>query len=129
MIESIILVFGMGLVGLLILIFMHALDDKQIILKLLLSFFLFFIVILMAKGILDTNSDCSIIVANQLMAGNYTSFSYAQMCFPTGKNTPLIFYKASIWMMILYFMYIFVYINYYLWVEKFMKNWGFIKEK
>ena len=83
----------------------------------------------MAKGILDKNASCSVVVANQSVSyeGNFTQFEYKEVCVPTGKTTPLTLYKASIWILVLFSLYALVYLNYYIWVEKLLKYWGFIK--
>lgn len=78
--SGIILVVACAVTAAIFFYFASTLDEKHFFLKLLTVFFGIFGLMFVAKTAVDNNSNCDIVVRNQTIVGNFTSFEYTRYC-------------------------------------------------
>lgn len=99
------LILALGIVAFLLLYLALSLQDDQFLLKLLLLFFVFGIIILIGKAYLDHSS------------GTLTDMN----------NTGRLFFKTVTWLFVVFITYIFLYANWWFWLGRIVqksKTWG-----
>lgn len=118
--SGLILVFGIGIVSLLVLYLAFSLDKEHFFFKLLLLFFLFPLLTLIGKVAIDYDDYCEIMISGTNVSGNYTSYDYDNYCFDTPGNTSNSFFKSLTWLMRFFYVYAFMYFNYDFWMKKWL---------
>jgi len=103
--------------------------EEHYLFQLLISFFFFSLLLLVPKAIVDNPNNCELVVNNQTVVNNVTSFTYRNECVTTTNMTHTIFYKTVLWLYRLFALYIFLYFNYVLWLKNKLINWNFITRK
>lgn len=129
MLDGLSLLIGLGIIAFLFLYFIFNLDEKHFLLKLLMSFFFIGILLLIPKVLIDHQDNCNVVIANETVTGNVTSYEYKEHCETDTYNTPTILYKTIMGFIRIYILYIFLYFNYVMWFEKILDDWGILKKK
>lgn len=106
------LIFCIGIISFLTIYFAFNLDKEHFLLRLACIFFFFGFLLLMGKAGLDANTNCEVVVANQTITGNITSFDYNYTCFPNTTKTALFNYELLVWFLRIFVTYIFIYVLY-----------------
>jgi hypothetical protein len=84
---------------------------------------------LIPKALIDERDTCQIVVANETVAGNTTSYEHEYYCYDYTKNTDGIFYNGIMWYIRIFGVYIFMYLLYVFYLKSKLVNWGVIKIK
>jgi hypothetical protein len=127
---NIVLMSGMGIVGFLLIFMFFKLGEgekKHYLLQLLMLGFILGIFVLIGKASLDSNdySYCSWNMKNYTsVGGNITDMNYSFECPNNPPNTAGTFYKTTLWIMRVTFIYLFIYYFYEL-----MSYFGLIKRR
>jgi len=124
------LIIGIGICAFLLLFFAFKWDKQEhVILHLLTSFFFLILLFLIPTVIISDPADCEIVVMNETILGNVTTFSYGSYCATVTSNTHTIFYKVILWFLKLFCTYIFVYLCWHFFIKKKLLDWKFLKKK
>lgn len=111
-----ILINSLAVVGVLLVILFFKLNDsedkKHFLLQLLLLGFILGIAVLVGKTALDYKDDCSWLVMNDTISGDYTVYNYDYQCHENTNTTAETFYKVTTWIMRIVAIYIFLYFVY-----------------
>lgn len=128
MVYDLSLLFGIGIVIASVLYFAFKLDSVHIFWKTLTAIFLFSLLILIPKALIDQETTCNYYPANETITGNITLISYSQLCLTETHNTSNLLLGIVLWLQRLFFVYIFLYLNYEWWIKKKLYTIGIIKK-
>jgi len=122
MINSAILMFGVGIVGVLLAyMFFKFENQNHEILRLLLLGCMISIFVLIGKVGLDSGNSCDLVLNNTYEVNTTIYFNYSTVCYDnTEANTGVTFYKLTLWIVRLISAYITVYLIWY--VFKWLRN-------
>lgn len=124
------LIIGIGICAFLLLYFAFQWDKKEhYLLQLLTAFFFIFILLLIPKAAIDEKDTCQIVVANETIMGNTTSYDYTNYCIENVRTTSATFYKAIMWFIRVFLVYLFMYFNYVAWLKSKLVDFKFIKKR
>lgn len=105
------LIISIGIVCFLLLYFSFNLEKKHFLLKLIITFVVFFMVLLIPK--ININyENCTNEITNQTISGNITTYEYKLICKEQTSQTGLSFYKNYLTYIVIFIIYIFVYFVY-----------------
>lgn len=128
-------VVGLGIVCFLLIYFAFQLDKREhFLLQLLVVFFFLTLILLIPKALLDNKDKCQTVVSwknESIISANEThvAYNYTEFCVTNERNTHFIFYRAIIWFLRIFAIYIFMYFNYVLWFKSRLIKWGIINRK
>lgn len=124
------LIIAISVTSFLLLHFVYKWDkEDHIFLHVLGSFFFIFMLLLVPKAALDHQNDCEIVVANETVVGNTTTYGHAEFCVTNPNKTETIFYKLYMGFVYVFVAYMFVYLSYVLLIKKMLEKWGIVKPK
>jgi hypothetical protein len=123
------LVTGIGIVIFGLLYFAFKLAEVHIFWKTLTAFFVFSLMILIPKALIDSGTTCQYYPANQTTYMNTTFISYSQLCVTESHTTDTVFLKLTLWLFRLFCVYILIYLNWEWWIAKRLYAVGIIKKK
>lgn len=125
--EIALLIGILGLAGLLI-AFVRALkENKYDLLKLMIFFVFFTVLLLVPKALVDNNDYCETMLNETVEVYNYdaynytqnitTSHSYDRVCFTNTKNTSDLFFKITMWLFRVLWFAVFMYLLHYIYLK------------
>lgn len=86
-------VLGIGLVCFLILYLSNSLNNDHEHLKRYIALVFIFTLLLIPKAMMDDRDYCEVIIANETLTGNVTSYQYSRQCFTNDNTTATSLYK------------------------------------
>lgn len=127
------LLLGLGLATFLILYFVLSLPEEHFLLKLLGFFFVIALLIMIPKAVFDIQDQpiCEHLLNSTAIIDNTTTYDYELVCSAAPldvHNTKTTFLKAILWFSRIFWVYIFVYINWWFWLEEVVKKSRFWKK-
>ena len=123
-------IIALGIVAFLILFFVFQWDRREhFLLQLIGSFFFIYLILLIPKVMIDNQDTCEIVMANETLTGNITTYEYQNFCITNTENTPTLFYKIILWFIRLFISYLVLYFNYTLWLKSKLLDFGILKGK
>jgi hypothetical protein len=108
------LVLGLGIVSFLLLYFAFNLNAEggHFLLKLLMVFFFFAILMLIPKATLDAKTNCEFVVSNVTVSAPTDLYEYEEKCSTTTTTTERTFLNTILWLTRLFALYFICYLFY-----------------
>lgn len=124
------LIIGIAACCIVLLYLAFSWDKKEHwLLQLFTCIFVVFLLTLVPKAGLDNKDTCEIVLANETVNGNFTSYDYMNHCESNAYTTHTTFFKSISFFTKVFIAYLFVYFNYVLWIKKRLDNWSKVRKK
>ena len=102
---------AVGIIAFLMFYLSSILTEQHVLLKLLTIVFGLLFIILLSKSALENKNFCDVVVQNQTVQGNTTTFNYQHYCNENVKTTSNTSFKLTLSYLALFFIYVFIYFN------------------
>lgn len=115
--DGLALIIGLGIYGFIWAYIALKMDfEKHFFLQLLVLGFLAVLLLQVPRAAIEYGQDCTTVLSNQTVSGNFTSYEYREECFNHG-DTDVTFFKAATWWVRIFWTYLIVWIIYHLTVK------------
>lgn len=111
------IVLGLGIMVLAFFYMAISLDEVHMPYKVISFFFGIFTLYILGSFLLNNQMDCSIVLRNETVAGNLTTYAYERECYPLPTSTGDITFRLLNWFMRISTAYVFLAITIYFFME------------
>ena len=108
MIPGLVLLLAIAVVVFLLLYFANNLEEEHAPLRLLVFILAFSLLLFVPKVAVDNEDHCNLVVANQTVVGNITSFEYTYQCAQATNNTARLFLRGYTFWLVVFAMYLLI---------------------
>lgn len=123
-------IIGIGIACALVLYFAFQWDKKEhFLLQLLASFFFVSLLLLIPKAALDNQNNCNIVIANETISFNTTSYDYKYFCEENISNTETTFFKIIVYFQRIFYGYIILYFMYVAFIRQKIIDYKIFRKK
>jgi len=106
------IIFGVSVVSYLLVYISFKLDEEHTLLRILTLMFAVVMMVMIPAVTVNENRYCDILLLNETVNGNETTYNYNHTCFDSPYNTPQTFNKIMLGYLLVFILYITIYYAY-----------------
>lgn len=122
------IIFGIGIICAILIYLIFQLDQEHVFFKFLIITIVLHLFIFVPKAMTESK-ECFPVINQSIISGNTTTNTYQDHCIDTHTSTGDLFFRAYMWLIRIYWAYIFVYINWVIWIKLVAQKLRLIKRE
>lgn len=127
--ETLSFIIGIGVFAFLLVYMIFKFNSKtHVILQLAVSMFIVVLLLLIPKVLIE-DQNCDIVIQNETVSGNTTSYNYQEYCTTNENTSAKILYKSIMWFVRFFVTYLFMYMIWAFFLKDKFYLWGWLNKK